>query len=257
MYVVSDVHGAYGALADVVRSGHPVLVLGDLINLIDYRTNDGLLADVVGRAFVARMVQLRTIDPDAARRAWRQAQADLDIDIGAELTARMTASYGRFRAAFDGIPEADVDLIHGNVDDPELLRSHLPSGFRWSQGTTRRIGGELVGFAGGGIPRIGAAGEVDDEEMAATLEAIGPVDVLCTHVPPAIEMLSGDVIGGSGKGSRPVLDYLDRHRPRVHYFGDVHQPRAVRLAHGTTECINVGYFRATRRAWRHRSPDHD
>ena len=253
MLLVSDVHGAFGPLASAVSGGEPTVILGDLVNLIDYRTNRGILADIVGRDVVAAMVTLRTVDPDASHRAWREAEAERGLDLRRAIAEHVAASYREMAATLDGLP-MDVDVIHGNVDDPDLLRAHLPPGMRWAQGTTRVVGGERFGFAGGGVPRIGTAGEVDDEEMARTLEAIGAVDVLCTHVPPAVAMLSHDVIGGPGKGSGPVRDYLDRHRPRVHYFGDVHQPRAVRMRLGATECINVGYFRATHRPVRHRPP---
>lgn len=254
LFIVSDVHGAYAPLASIVRRGRPVLVLGDLVNLIDYRTNVGLLADVVGRDVVAEMVRLRGADPDAARRRWRQAEDELGLDLRQALAAHMLDSYVEMRDQLT-IDDADVEMIHGNVDDPDMLRAHLPPGHRWADGTTRTIGGEVFGFAGGGIPRIGGAGEVDDDQMEATLESLGPVEILCTHVPPAIPMLADDVVGGSGKGSRPVLDYLRRHRPRIHYYGDVHQPRAVRLRLDATTCVNVGYFRATHRPWRHRTGD--
>jgi Icc-related predicted phosphoesterase len=85
--------------------------------------------------------------------------------------------------------------------------------------------------------------------MAAKLDQLGPVDVLCTHVPPAVPMLASDVIGGRPKGSGPILDYIKEHRPRYHFFGDIHQPRALSWRLGETMCRNVGYFRATGRAF--------
>ena len=88
--------------------------------------------------------------------------------------------------------------------------------------------------------------------MAAKLEQLGRVDVLCTHVPPAVPPLASDVIGGRYKGSGPVLAYIERHRPGFHYFGDVHQPQASSWRIGTTLCRNVGYFRATGRPMVHR-----
>ena len=36
-----------------------------------------------------------------------------------------------------------------------------------------------------------------------------------------------------------------RDRPRAALFGHVHQPLAARMRVGRTECVNVGYFRAT------------
>lgn len=253
MLLVADVHGAFGPLASAVSSGEPVAILGDLVNLIDYRTSSGILADIVGREVVAAMVALRTVDPEASRRAWREAEAELGLDLPTAIADHVAASYREMAATLTGIA-MDVEVIHGNVDHPELLRDHLPRGMRWAHGSTRMVDGERFGFAGGGVPRIGTPGEVDDDEMARTLERLGPVDVLCTHVPPALDMLAHDVIGGPGKGSEPVRDYLERYRPRRHYYGDVHQPRAVSMRVGSTECVNVGYFRATHRPVRHAPP---
>jgi hypothetical protein len=36
----------------------------------------------------------------------------------------------------------------------------------------------------------------------------------------------------------------------MHLFGDVHQPQASRWRIGRTQCVNVGYFRATGRVFR-------
>jgi Icc-related predicted phosphoesterase len=84
--------------------------------------------------------------------------------------------------------------------------------------------------------------------MAAKLERLGPVDVLCTHLPPAIDPLRTDVITGrSERSSVPIHDYLKRWAPRWHFFGDVHQPQAITWRVGSTICRNVGYFRATQR----------
>jgi Icc-related predicted phosphoesterase len=45
-----------------------------------------------------------------------------------------------------------------------------------------------------------------------------------------------------------LLDFIREHRPRLHLFGDVHQPQASTWRIGPTRCRNVGYFRATGRA---------
>ena len=88
--------------------------------------------------------------------------------------------------------------------------------------------------------------------MSDRLAAIGPVDVLCTHVAPAVTPLATDVIGGRQKGSPAVLNYIEEHQPAYHYFGDIHQPQAVSWRIGNTLSHNVGYFRATGRAVVHR-----
>jgi Icc-related predicted phosphoesterase len=88
--------------------------------------------------------------------------------------------------------------------------------------------------------------------MEGLLEALGPVDVLGTHVPPAIDPLRRDVITGRLEGgSVAIADYLRRHQPAAHFFGDIHQPQASSWRIGRTLCTNVGYFRATNRAVRY------
>lgn len=245
MLVVSDVHGAFEPLATVVARGEPVLVLGDLVNLVDYRTNVGIIPDVVGVELVAAIVALRDRSrADEADRLWRERTAELDIDVRAEVGRRMVAEYEEMREALAG---GHVYITHGNVDDPTMLRSHLPAGSTYVDGGVVEIEGERFGFVGGGVPRIGSRGEVADDTMRRKLASLGEIDVLCTHVPPAVAMLAEDVVGGPSKGSVPVLEFLLEREPRVHYFGDIHQPRASELTVGVTHCVNVGYFRATGR----------
>ena len=137
---------------------------------------------------------------------------------------------------------APVHAVRGNMDGVSPL---LPLN------EVVEIEGARVGFAGGGITSIGTAGEVSEDTMEAKLGQLGPVDILCTHVPPAVLPLERDVIGGRDKGSSAVLEYIRRHQPPWHYYGDVHQPQASMWRIGDTLCRNVGYFRATGRAWNH------
>lgn len=120
-------------------------------------------------------------------------------------------------------------------------------------GTAVDIEGWRVGFAGGGSPSpLGTPGEVSESEMAAKLAQIGRVDILCSHLPPAIEVLRFDTVADRSEGaSAAILTYLRETQPSFHYFGDVHQPRASRWMVGRTLCRNVGYFRATGRSVHH------
>jgi Icc-related predicted phosphoesterase len=249
MLLVSDIHGANDALGRVARMGEPLLVLGDLLNFIDYRTLDGMLADVAGKEFVARLVALRAAgDREGAGRVWHgfaSGREDWVRDTYRRLTEE---AYAEVHEVLDG---AEVYLIHGNVDRPDMLRASLPESVRWVDGEVVEIEGRRVGFAGGGMPNLGVPGEVSDDDMRAKLDALGPVDILCTHVPPAVGPLANDVIGGRAKESEVILDYLHAQRPGFHYFGDVHQPQATQWRVGDTLCRNVGYFRATGRPVRH------
>ncbi len=250
MWLVADVHGATEALARACALGGPLLVLGDLINFIDYRTNEGIVTDISGREFTTEMVRLRTAgESDAARRLWRQFSKGREAALRRDYDERIVEAYEDVCAALEG---ADAYVTYGNVDRPDLLEQHLPAGVRFVDAEVVEIDGATVGFVGGGMVSIGTPGEVTEETMAEKLDRLGHVDILCTHVPPAISALATDVIAGRMKGSSAIVDYLDRFQPAYHYFGDIHQPRALRWRHGPTTCVNVGYFRATHRAVRHR-----
>ncbi|MCL1598860.1 MAG: hypothetical protein M3094_06730, partial [Actinomycetia bacterium] len=133
------------------------------------------------------------------------------------------------------------------VDRPDMLEASLPPSSRYVDAEVVDIEGWRVGFVGGGVPKLGTDGEVTPSAMADKLDRLGPVEVLCSHVPPAIEPLARDVIGGGFKGSVEILEYLDEFQPAFHFFGDIHQPQAVQWRRGATVCRNVGYFRATGR----------
>ncbi len=249
MLIVSDVHGAADKLRRAAAAAGPLLILGDLINFLDYRTLDGIITEVSGREFVTEMVRLRVAGEwDAARALWREFSAGRQEEIRARYDLLVEQQYAEIGAALAG---ASGYVTYGNVDRLAALKRHLPQGMRFVDEEVVEIDGVRVGFAGGGVPLLGVEGEVSHEAMAEKLAKLGPVDVLCTHVPPLVRPLATDVIGGRGKGSPAVLDYLLEHRPRHHYFGDIHQPQAVSWRVGDTLCRNVGYFRATGRGVRH------
>jgi len=245
MLIVSDVHGAFEALADVAGRGQPLLVLGDLINHVDYRTMEGIAVDVMGRDAVERLVALRAAGRfDEARRLGRELAAGDPDAMRSRYRRRMEQDYEKMAAALEG---ATAFVTYGNVDLPDALAAALPPGCRFVDGETFEVEGVLVGLVGGGVAALGVPGEASEEEFVAKLDDLGPVDLLGTHVPPAVGPLYRDVIGGRPKSSQAILDYLREHQPAFHYFGDVHQPQAVSWRVGRTVCRNAGYFRATGR----------
>ena len=249
MLLVADVHGAYAALARVARQGGPLLVLGDFLNLVDYRDGSGLLCDLFGRDLVQEVLHLRRQGgPGAANQRWQAWALGREEEISQRYDALVRAAYQEVAEALQG---AEAYVTHGNADRPRLLRACLPPGVRYVDGEIVEIDGLRVGIVGGGPHVLGVPGEVPDEGLADRLAGLGPVDVLCTHAAPAVPQLSHDVIGGRCKHSPAVLDYLLTWAPRWHYFGDVHQPQAVSWRVGGTSCRNVGYFRLTGRAVRH------
>ncbi|MGH8913719.1 MAG: metallophosphoesterase family protein [Acidimicrobiia bacterium] len=250
MLVLSDVHFALEPLRRAVATGETLLILGDLVNLTDYRTGEGAVADVLGMDFSKASALARGQGDFSRMRALWLERVGEDIDeIRLEIGKAIDRQYERIAEALDG---GHGYVIHGNVDRPDSLQRSLPPGYEYMHGESREIDGLRFGFVGGGAATpLHAEGEVSEEALEALLAGIGPVDILCTHVPPAVTPLRTDVITGRAeRGSVPVLSYLESHSPRLHLFGDVHQPQASRWLVGRTICRNVGYFRATERALR-------
>jgi Icc-related predicted phosphoesterase len=247
MIFISDVHDSPGGLSRLVQLDEEIVILGDLVNLTDYRTGAGAVATVMGDEFASRTSAARARGNYGEMRAmWSERSAESPEDVRRQIGAELLDQYQRAGSALEG---GRGLVIHGNVDRPGPLRENLPSGFRYVHGEVVERHGLAFGFVGGGVSTpLQADGEVSDEEMATILDSLGPVDVLCTHVAPAIGPLRRDVVTGrEERGSEPVRDYLTRHQPRYHLYGDVHQPQASTWRVGRSRCVNAGYFRATGR----------
>jgi len=256
VYVVSDLHGAADALDEQIPKGVTLLLLGDLINFIDYFSMTGILTEVFSVATVAEVVRLRTAgDLDQASRVMRQRASGREDEIRAEIGRRVREAYEH---VFARLPDPTY-LILGNVDNPGVV-SALLDGYphvRAPDGSVVTLGGERFGFIGGALPTpMHVAGEITEDEMRAKVDNLGPCDVLCSHIPPAIPELCFDTIARKPeRGSRELLDYIMDVKPRRAYFGHLHQPLISAMRVGPTLCVNVGYFRATRRAWEHTPAD--
>lgn len=249
MRIFSDVHGGTEPLNALSRSDGPVLILGDLVNLIDYRSWSGILPDVCGADFVMAMSELRIAGNfSELKTRWSELRDGREDELDAAFNTAYEAAYSEVGAALKGL---EGYVTFGNVDRVDLLEACLPDGLVFVSAGTVELDGYTIGIVGGGTRRTGAPGEIVDDEMKDRLGTLGPVDILCTHVPPLVPALATDVVAGPGKGSEAVLNYIQDHQPRFHYFGDVHQPRAVTWDIGGTRCHNVGFFRATGRTVTH------
>jgi Icc-related predicted phosphoesterase len=247
MLVLSDVHFALEPLRRVVASGETLLILGDLVNLTDYRTGEGAVADVLGMEFARASASARgSGDYQRMRGLWLETVGDRIDEVREAIGEALRAQYAEVSEV---LQDGHGYVIHGNVDRPRLLEEALPDGYEYVHGQARDIDGIRFGFVGGGAATpLQAEGEVSDESMAVLLDGLGDIDVLCTHVAPAVDPLQTDVITGRAeRGSVPLVDFIRASRPRLHLFGDVHQPQASSWRIGPTRCRNVGYFRATER----------
>ena len=246
VHVVSDVHGAAEALAEAATGADVFVCLGDLILFLDYDDpTRGIYADLFGADHTRAYIEARTANRfeearELSRVAWeRHGITDPD--------ARWAMMQSQVRVQYESLFEAmptPAFLTYGNVDVPGLWPDYLRDGHRVVDGATVEVDGLRWGFVGGGLtsPRR-TPYELTAEAFAAKVAALGPVDVLFSHIPPAVPELLYDTVARRFEyGSQALVDYVQEYQPRFHLFGHVHQPLAQRRRIGRTECINVGHF---------------
>ncbi|WP_188192884.1 metallophosphoesterase family protein [Nonomuraea sp. SYSU D8015] len=243
VHVVSDVHGRADALARAGDGADALICLGDLILFIDYDDHaQGIFADLFGADKAAEFIGLRTAKRfDEARAMSAALWASLDGDPREHIERNVRAQYDELFAAMP----TPAYLTYGNVDLPRLWPDYLRPGQHVLDGETAEIGGLRFGFVGGGLETpYRTPYEIGDEEYAAKVEAVGEVDVLCCHIPPAVPELLYDVVARRfERGSEATLSAIERTQPRYALFGHVHNPLHGRTRIGRTECVNVGHFR--------------
>ncbi|WP_253827303.1 metallophosphoesterase family protein [Prauserella aidingensis] len=249
VHVVSDVHGNAEALARAGDGADALVVLGDLIDFVDYHEHDGgILGALFGAENVATFARLRREGRrgemvELSKRLW----GSLD-DPRAAVDEAVREQYTRLFAALP----APTYAIPGNVDAPALWPEFEAPGLHFVDGEVRDIGGLRFGFVGGAVLPEGATPRRDQawrpylrtrEEFDKAVAGLTGVDVLGSHIPPAVPELTYDVVARRGElGSEALADLIVRERPRWSLFGHVHQPLSAAKRVGVTECRNVGHF---------------
>jgi Icc-related predicted phosphoesterase len=247
IHLVSDVHGTADALRRVADGADLFIGLGDLILFIDYNdATQGIFPGLFGAENCRRFVELRTAGRfDEARAFGASLWGER---FGERRRLLDEAARRQYADLFACMPEPAL-LTYGNVDLPLLWPEFTKSEHRVLDGESVSVDGVRFGFVGGGlVSPMRTPYEISPEDYAAKVAALGPVDVLCTHIPPALpEVLYDTVARRFERGSRALVDYIDRYQPRYAVHGHVHQPLRARQRRGRTEIVNVGHFRATRR----------
>lgn len=252
VHVVADVHGDAEGLAWAGDGADALVVLGDLIDYVDYRDpTAGILGRVLGPQVSAEFARLRTTGAPGELVAYVRAAWARTPDAAAVVEEAVREQYDRVFGAMT----APTYVIPGNVDAPRLWPGYARPGVHLPDGEVVRIGGLRFGFVGGAplppgavlrgsgpwTPHLLAA-----QDYSAAVHGLGTVDVLCSHAPPAVPELAFDVVSRRAESSSPaLLEVIARDRPRAALFGHVHQPLAPRVRVGRTECVNVGHFRRT------------
>lgn len=251
LHIASDVHGSADALARAADGSDAFVCLGDLILFLDYEDpTRGILADLLGAEHARAYIALRTANRFEEARAlgeaaWRRAGVDDRAQRWAVMEERVCQQYEDLFAAMP----APAFLTPGNVDVPSLWPRFLRPGHHLVDGAVVEVDGMRWGFVGGGlVSPMRTPHEIPEEEFAARVGELGPVDVLFTHIPPALPLLTYDTLARRFEvGSAALLDYVTEHQPRFHFFGHVHNPLASRCRVGRTECVNVGHFHGRER----------
>src|ERR1700744_822003 len=246
IHLVSDVHGRSEALPDAARDADALICLGDLLLFLDYEDyRRGIFADLFGAEQARTFMTLRLEKRFDEARAL-SARLAAGLPEGSIRAAINAAAMRQYAGLFAALPEPAY-LTYGNVDIPGMWAGHLKPGHQVLDGARAELDGWTFGFVGGGLKsRYHTPHEIGEDEYAAKLEAIGEVDVLCTHIPPAVPQLLYDTVARRmERGREGLLGLIRRTRPRYAFFGHVHQPLARRARIGSTECVNVGHFRAT------------
>ena len=247
---VSDIHGNIAGLADAARQAEQLVVLGDLLDYVDYYDPAG---GILGRIFTERQVRtfiaLRLAGDFRRLREFNASLWDSTPDPVGTLTEVVAA---RYREVVDAVgPDALLTL--GNVDVASVWNETVGSELPYLDAQTVEIAGRRLGFIAGGSSRPGAPFRPPDhvwqplirsaDDFVTAVKAVGQVDVLCSHVPPNIPQLRYDVVPGRLEMYGPgLLESIDEHSPGLAVFGHVHQPISRRTRRGRTECINVGHF---------------
>ncbi|SDC48854.1 Predicted phosphoesterase [Actinokineospora iranica] len=250
--MVSDVHGNSEALARSGEGADALVVLGDLIDFVDYHDHGGgIMGQVFGAEKVSVFARLRrerlhTDAAEYAKRLWSGLENAADV-----VEEAVREQYKRLFAAMT----APTYATPGNVDVPGLWAEFAGDGVRVLDGEVAEVGGLRFGFVGGALlppgagPRRGGVFRPylrTAADFDAATAALGPVDVLCSHIPPDVPELTYDVLARRLEiGSAGLLRAIREHAPRWSVFGHVHQPLAARLRVGRTECANVGHFQRT------------
>jgi len=255
VHVVSDVHGNAEALARAGDGADALVVLGDLIDFIDYHDHGGgILGAVFGADTVSEFARLRRERP-ADLPAFSRALWSSVGDAQSLVEEAVREQYARLFAAMT----APTYATPGNVDTPDLWPEFAGAGVSILDGEVAEIGGLRFGFVGGGLLPPGVAARRPgvfrpylrtEDDFASGIARLSDVDVMCTHIPPDVPELAYDVLARRFEfGSPSLLDLIMKQQPRWAIFGHVHQPLAPRMRIGNTECANVGHFQRTERPY--------
>jgi len=114
MLFISDVHHGLASINNLPKVNEPVVILGDLINWIDYRTGEGIAQDVFGKEIVTKLVQLRKDHNFKDRKKLWSSMFEKDSEIVQQKLE--LAIFKQYKEVFEALKNYEVWIIPGNVD---------------------------------------------------------------------------------------------------------------------------------------------
>ncbi|MEO7124954.1 MAG: metallophosphoesterase [Nakamurella sp.] len=278
--VVADVHGNFDALARVAEKSEKLIILGDLLDYVDYHEpTRGILGEMFGEDNVRHFTVLRS---QGAFAELRQFNVDLWGSMADPVGVLSGIVQQRYRRVLDSIP-GDAVVTLGNVDVAEEWIRVAGDRVPYRDDEMIDIDGVSFAFVAGGVsrqpvsvntsnrsnpassasapgtlsPQLGAAKISpwrpmmrSQQEYRQIVDGLGRADVLCSHIPPDLPLLRYDTVPGRIEMAGPGLtDFMRRVRPQFALFGHVHQPLSARTRYGMTECVNVGHFQRVERPY--------
>ena len=247
MIFISDVHHGLSGLRELPTDKGPLVILGDLINWIDYRNGSGIARDVFGDTNIHKLITYRkNHDFSKRKHLWNELFSDDPEKVKVQIEEAISLQY---EEVFRELVNHEVWIIPGNVDSISVMENLAGNNVKFVDKKIIEYDGYKLGFAGGGVPTpINARGELSEEDFNEKLNNLNEADIICTHAPPLVNELVTDVITNKlEQGWGSLLKFIQINKPILSLFGDVHQPKATSWIIGETKCINVGYNRASKK----------
>ena len=121
MIFISDVHHKVEFLEKLPKNKGPVVILGDLINWIDYRNGEGIARDVFGLENVLKLIEYRKQHLFEKRKLlWSELYANNPVQIQKKMNDAIDKQYNE---VFKSLKNFEVWFIPGNVDDLHTLKN--------------------------------------------------------------------------------------------------------------------------------------
>ena len=149
MIFISDIHHGLSGLKELPIDKGPLVILGDLINWIDYRDGSGIARDVFGDKNVDKLIMYRK-NHDFSRRKdlWKDLFAEDPENKQVQIEEAVELQY---EDVFRELGNHEVWIIPGNVDSISIMKKIAGDNIEFVDGKIIEYEGFKFGFAGGGV----------------------------------------------------------------------------------------------------------